>query len=91
MSAIVREIFTPVPLSASGAIGATGVNTEIAGLFCTTAGTVQLRDDGAANGVIKVNTFNVAAGIFYPLPFAFPNGLYVVLAGGAVITLAKAG
>lgn len=83
---IVTEVFSPRPLSASTAISAGAVS--VGGFFCSQAGQVQYRDGATIAAPIVVAVFPVVAGVFYPTPFAFGNGLYVEIAGGAIITMA---
>lgn len=80
----VTETFTPVRLAASGAVRTTAVT--LGGFLCTTAGTLQLRNGPTGSDTVIVSSMPVAAGVFYPLPFKFPLGLYADLGGGAVGT-----
>lgn len=60
------------------------------GVFCSssTAGTLTLYDSPATGTTTKiVDTFNLTAGTWYPLPFAFATGLYAVIGGTAAITI----
>lgn len=81
---IVREIFIPRRLTASGTLLQEA--GQIGGFFCTTAGTLQITSGGAAGGSDIVSSFSVTAGTYYPLPFDCPSGAYAVLGGGAVGT-----
>lgn len=79
----VQEAYQPKPMSASGVVF-TGAKA-IAGFLCTTSGTVQVRET-SASGAIIVNAMAATAGVWHPMPFAFGNGAYAELAGGAVGT-----
>lgn len=80
--------FSPKQISASGnAVSGDGI---MAGVFCSssTAGTLTIYDDAATGTTTKiVDTFTLVPGTWYPLPFAYANGLNLVLGGAASITL----
>lgn len=63
---------------------------SIAGIFCSssTSGTVTIYDDPATGTTTKiVDTFTVAAGTWYPLPFSVSNGVNLVIGGTASVTI----
>lgn len=61
-------------------------NNAIGGFLCKTAGTITVT---TAIGRLVVDTFPVAAGVYYPMPFYLGgSGGTVTLAGGASGTLA---
>lgn len=74
-----QEIYTPIPLAASGGAVCQGIG----GFFCTTSGTLQVTAGSTPGGAVIVDAFAVAVGVYYPLPFACPPGCYFVLTGGA--------
>lgn len=84
---VVQELFDSVRIQASGAVFAAGQARGIAGFFCSANGTVTIQD---ASGTDIVSAFPVTAGNFYATPFTCPNGCSVVIAAGAVITVAVA-
>ena len=84
MAAIVQEFYTAVPLAASGVVA--GAPAQLGGFFCTTAGSLQLRNGITVAGNILVATFACNVGQYYPLPFNFPAGLYAEITGGCVGT-----
>lgn len=75
-------------LSASALV--TGTPGNLLGVFCasSTSGTLKLWDKGSAAAPILVNTFNLVAGTWYPLPFRFGTALYATIGGTADITIA---
>lgn len=80
--------FTPKQLSATANI----CNSDglLAGVFCSssTAGTMTIYDDAATGTSTKiVDTFTMVTGTWYPLPFAFANGIYCVIGGTASVTV----
>lgn len=76
MAQPVNESYAPRPLAASGlVIGANG--GALGGFLCTTTGTVRLSYGSDGSGAAIVETFDVTEGVFYPMPFAFPPGVYV--------------
>jgi hypothetical protein len=63
---------------------------RLSGVFCSssTAGTLTIYDSATSGtSTIIVNTFNLVAGTFYPLPVTADTGFYCVLGGTAAITL----
>lgn len=66
---------------------------QLLGIFVSAASggpTITVYDDAAAGTTKKiVDTFTPTAGQFYPLPFAFLNGLYIVLGGTVSCTVAS--
>jgi hypothetical protein len=84
---MVREVYTPVPLAASGVVKSGACS--LGGFFCTTAGTLTLRDGLTGAAPVVVATFAVAVG-FYALPFGFGTGIWADLAGGAIGTFGVA-
>lgn len=81
----VVEAYNPKSISASGVVIPAAGGT-LGGFFCTTGGNIQLRDGITGASPVVVSTFTVVPGQFYVLPFTFPNGCYVDIAGGAVGT-----
>lgn len=86
MSAIVQEAYSYKLLAASAQVKAS--DGLLGGFFCTTAGTIKVWDSASAAGAVMIDTTAVVAGVFYPMPFAFINGCYITLAGGATGTAA---
>lgn len=62
---------------------------KMLGIFCasSSAATCKVWDNTSAATTVIVNTFTLVSGVFYPLPFAFQNGLYVTITGTADITV----
>lgn len=81
---LVQEGYTPVRLAASGPIFAgPGV---VSHFFCTTPGTLEIEDGSDGLGAVAVSPFSVELGKCYPFNFAFSNGAYANLTGGAIGT-----
>lgn len=81
---IVTEGYNPKRMAASGAVFSS--SGTLCGLFCTTAGTVAVKDGATAGDEDVVSQFAVDAGVFYCLPMSLENGCYLTLGGGAVVT-----
>ena len=65
----------------------------LVGIFVSsaTSGTITVYDDPGTGATTKiVDTFTVAAGTYYKLPFRALNGLNVVIGGTASITVSYA-
>lgn len=75
---IVKEIWTPKPMTASGKLVEAG--RHIGGFLCTTAGTLQITAGETSGGADIVAVFDVTEGTYYPLPFYCASGAYAVLA-----------
>lgn len=88
MSVITNENYSYKRMAASGVVINTAAGGALGGFFCTVAGTLQLTE--TVGGAVIIDTFAVAVGIFYTLPFLIPPGvgLTATLAGGAVVTAA---
>lgn len=80
----VQEVWSPKKMSASGTVVPRG--GSLAGVFCTTAGTVEISDGVDAGGTNVVASFTAVAATWYPLPFKFDRGAYATLGGGFVGT-----
>jgi hypothetical protein len=75
-----REAYTPKQLLASGMVFAgAGVLSHF---FCTTSGTLQVKNTGAG-GTDILAAFAVTAGNTYNFGFALADGAYAALTGGA--------
>lgn len=76
-------------ISASGNVRNT--SGGMLGIFVSAASatpTITIYDDAATGTTTKlVDTFTPVAGTWYPLPFAFANGLNVVLGGTVSATV----
>lgn len=64
----------------------------IAGIFVSTASstpTITVYDELVSSGTTTkiVNTFTPVAGQYYPMPFAFKNGLVVAISGTVTCTV----
>lgn len=75
-------------LTASAKISDTPV--KLGGIFCasSSSGTVKIWDNNAASGAVVVNTFNVSANTWYPLPFILQNGCFITIGGTTDLTVA---
>lgn len=76
-------------ISASGNLRST--SGGLLGVFVSSIGgtpTITVYDDAGTGTVSKlVDTFTPVAGTWYPLPFAFANGLNVVIGGTVSATV----
>lgn len=81
MAMHVQEVFRPKLMTASGTL--VGINGNVGGFLCTTAGTLAITSGIASGGADIVKEMDVVEGSWYPLPFKFPAGAYAVLGGGA--------
>jgi len=75
-------------ISASANCSPRGSN--LIGVFCSssTSGTLTVYDDAATGTSTKaVDTFNLVAGTWYPMPVSTANGIYVVIGATASITV----
>jgi hypothetical protein len=74
-------------LTASGLVSP--VPGALLGVFCasSSSGTLKLWDNTIAADPVIANTFNLAAGTWYPIPAGFSVGLYASLGGTADITV----
>lgn len=82
---IAQEVYTPRLFAASGAIfGANG--GALGGFLCSTSGTLQIRNGPTAGDAVIIASFPVTAGVWHPIPLAFPSGAYAELGGGATGT-----
>lgn len=85
MSNKVQESYTPKPMTVSGVLlGEQG--GALGGFLCTTAGTLKLSYGALGASTTIVDTFDVAEGVFYPMPFMFPvasEPVYATLTGAA--------
>jgi hypothetical protein len=81
----VSDTYNPRQITATGAAG--GPNTSTGCFICTTAGTLQIRGGTTITDPIVIASIPVAVGQYIPLPFTWPNGLFVELGGGAIGTL----
>lgn len=91
MSQPVTESFGPIPFAADAdglIIGSQG--GALGGFLCTASGTVTLSYGQSGGGAAIVNQVPVSAGVFLPMPFEIPPGvfLFATLAGGAAGTFA---
>lgn len=87
MNNIVTEAFSSTVISATGNVKpAQGI---LGGLFVSSASstpTITIYDSATTTTTTKiVDTFTPVSGVYYPLPFSFVNGLYIVI-GGTVST-----
>lgn len=80
---LIKEAYIPKLIAATGVVFAG--QGAIGGFLASTSGTLQLRETSGA-GAIVVASMPVTAGIFHAMPFAFANGLYAELGGGATGT-----
>lgn len=83
------EAFGYKQISASGNVCA--APAVLGGIFCSasTSGTATVYDDASTGtGTKIVDTFTVAAGTWYRLPFAASAGLNIVVGGTASLTVA---
>lgn len=80
------ESYTPLLLTVDQAVSISTAPCSIGGFTCVVAGTLTLRRVDAS-GAIVIDTLPVAAGSYYPLPYAMPTGAFITLAGGARGTL----
>lgn len=80
---IFNESYAPKRVAASGQIVNPAGN--LGGMFCVAAGTVTIRNGPGATDTVIIDTFPVSIGVYYSLPFTFPNGAYADIAGGAVV------
>ena len=74
----VKEVGTPKPMSASGALVPAGGN--VIGFLCATSssGTVEIKADDASGATLIIAT-PVSAGSFTPFPSYFQTAAYAVL------------
>lgn len=81
--------FSYKQITASGNV--CGIDGIMDGIFVSAASatpTITVYDDAAAGTTTKiVDTFTPVAGTFYRLPFAFANGLNVVIGGTVSATV----
>ena len=80
-------IVSPIQVSSTGNIKATG--GSLLGVFVetTTAGTIAIYDSATTTTTTPiVTTFTPTAATWYPLPFGFSNGCYVVVGGTLTAT-----
>jgi hypothetical protein len=82
----VNEVFTPLPLAASGVIAKADPTSFIGYFFCTTSGTLAIKNGVTAGDADLVAAHSVTAGQGYNYPFACLNGAYALLTGGAAGT-----
>ena len=82
----VREVWNHKAMSSSGTLVTRGGAT--AGVLCTTGGTFVISEGTASGGTTIVASITGVAGTWYPLPFKYPLGAYVTIAGGFVGTFA---
>ena len=85
-----RSITTFTPKNISVTSNVCAADGIMAGVFCSSSssGTLAIYDDAATGTTTKiVDTFNLVAGTWYPLPFAVANGIYCVIGGTASITV----
>lgn len=85
---VVTESFAYRQLSATANVKSS--QGMLGGVFCSSSSgaTVAIYDDAAAGTTTPiVQTFNLSAGTFYPLPAGFAAGCNVVIAGTAQITV----
>lgn len=85
----VIECGNPARLTASAQVmaGAGG----LMGIFvaqASAAPTITVYDNTVGSGTLLVNTFTPSAGVFYPMPFLFAKGCFVVIAGTVDCTVA---
>lgn len=79
MSQPVQESYSPRPMSASGLlIGSNG--GTIGGFLCTVTGEITLSYGADGSGAVIVGAVPVTAGVFLPMPFTFPPGVFVYAA-----------
>jgi hypothetical protein len=80
---IVKEAFSPKNLSASANVTPrAGSLIDIFVASASSTPTLAVYDSATTTTTaIIVNTFTPAAGTFYPMPFTFTNGCYVVISG----------
>lgn len=81
----VREHWNYKKMSASGQL--VSRNGQIAGVLCTTGGTIAISEGEVSGGTNIIATMTLAAG-WTPIPFKFPVGAYVTIGGGFVGTFA---
>lgn len=81
MADIIKEGYTPTRIAATTTIF-TG-DGFLAGILCTTAGTVGVQDSGS-NQI--VDAISMEAGVYYPMSFALAGGCKITISGGAVVT-----
>jgi hypothetical protein len=84
----VREVYSPLRLSASGTI--CQERGLIGGFLCTTSGTLQITDGVNAGGADIISSIPVSAGVYYPLGIRCKNGAWAVLGTGAIGTFTVA-
>jgi len=85
---LMSDAYNYKQVSASGNI--CNADGALYGIFCSssTAGTATIYDDAATGTTTKiVDTFNLTAGTWYPLPFAVANGINLVIGGTASVTV----
>lgn len=91
MSQPVQESYGPRPMATNSTgviVGSQG--GAVGGFLCTADGTVTLAYGATGTGDTVVNAVPVTAGVFLPMPFVIPPGvfLFATLAGGAAGTFA---
>jgi hypothetical protein len=77
----VNETYTG-KVAASGLIPSPSNKYILGGFFCTTSGTLEIREQ-TVGGTVVVPSFAVTAGVFYPLPFCNGVQLYAILTASA--------
>lgn len=81
---VVTERYTPKPMAANSTFKTGG--SQIGGFICSVAGTINVYEADGTTAILSA--FPMAAGVYYPLPFALQGvGAVVVLSGGAAGTL----
>ena len=82
MANLVTEAATYTNITASALI--LSGRGQLLGIFvasATTTPTIKVWGQTSAAAPIIVNTFTPAAGVYYPIPAAFTDGLYVTISG----------
>jgi len=82
----VQELFTPAAIAANGTRAFTQ-GQGIGGFLCTVGGVLNLGLGSDGSGTKLVNTLNVTAGIYYPLPTSVGADMAIVLSGNAAGTV----
>lgn len=75
-------------LTATANVSALPAN--LLGVFCSssTSGTLTIYDDSATGTSLKVvDTVNLTAGTYYPLPASMSKGIYAVIGATASVTV----
>lgn len=76
----VREEWNPKVVTATGVL--TTANGSTSGVLCTTDGTFAISEGVASGGATVVDTVTAVAGTWYPLPFKYSNGAFIIVASG---------